>query len=243
VRRSPTSSPAPPMGGRRQRPLIRRRPPRATVPWHRRLRHRPAGVVPWLVAGGLAALAGLAIGQMASAADDARTQWGDTRAVLVVTRPLDAGDRLAGATARMDRPRAVLPEGALTSLPPNARAGRTLVRGETLVRTAVSARALDGFGGTGPEGGRRIVAVSQAQAQLPLRVGHRVDVWSTLDPSVAGAGGATTSRVARDAEVVDVDRDTVALAVAIADTPGVAEASALGAVTLVGVPGGSGPDP
>ena len=199
--------------------------------------------MPWLVAAGLAGLAGLAVGQVARAADDARSQWGDTRAVLVVTRPLDPGDRLRGATVRMDRPRAVLPEGALTTVPSDARAGRALVRGETLVRSAVSARALAGFGGAGPDGERRIVAVSQARAHLGLRVGDRVDVWSTLDSSIAGAGRATTSRVARGAEVVDVDRDTVALAVPIADTPAVAEASALGAVTLVGVPGGSDPDP
>ena len=231
------------MGVRRPRPLTRRRPPRATVPWHRRLRHRPAGIVPWLVAGGLAALAGLAVGRVASAADDARSQWGDTRAVLVVTRPLDAGDRLAGATARMDRPRAVLPEGALASVPPNARAGRTLVRGETLVRS--------GGLGEGPRrvrrrrprrraadrGGEPGAGAAPAAGRRPRR--RVVDAR----PVDRRRGRATTSRVARGAEVVDVDRDTVALAVPIADTAAVAEASALGAVTLVGVPGGSGPDP
>jgi hypothetical protein len=199
--------------------------------------------VPWLVAGGLATLAGAAVGQVASAADDARSQWGDTRAVLVVTRPLHAGDRLTGAVTRVDRPRAVLPEGALASVPPDGRAGRSLVRGETLVRSAVSAGALDGLGGGGPDAERRIVAVGQARAHLPLRVGDHVDVWSTLDPSIAGAGRATTSRVSRDAVVVDVDPDAVALAVPTGDTPAVAEASALGAVTLVGVPGGTGADP
>ena len=86
------------------------------------------------------------------------------------------------------------------------------------------------------------MAVGQARAHLPLRVGDHVDVWSTLDPSIAGAGGDHVPR-GRDAVVVDVDPDAVALAVPTADTPAVAEASALGAVTLVGVPGGSGPDP
>jgi len=60
---------------------------------------------------------------------------------------------------------------------------------------------------------------------------------------IAGTGRATTSRVGRDAVVVDVDADAVALAVPTADTPAVTEASALGTVTLVGVPGGDGPDP
>lgn len=199
-------------------------------------------MIPWLVAGGLAALAGLAVGQLAAAAQEARVRWGQTRSVLVVTRPVAAGRRLAGAVERLERPLAVLPEGALDRLPSGSRAAHSLARGDAVTRTAVASTASRSAGeGVGDD--QRLVAVTQPQARLAVHVGDHVDVWSTLDASVVGAGRPTTSRVAVGTAVVAVHKDIVTLAVPARDAAAVAEASALGAVTLAGVPPARGGDP
>lgn len=194
---------------------------------HRRLLADPAGLRRWLLVVGLAALTATLTGTVVARAERARDRWGSTAPVLVVDRTLQPGDRVGGAVSTKRWPLALIPPGAATSIPPEATAARTIGPG-----IAVTTDAMEP---AGPEASnRRRIALPIGPAPLPLARGDRVEVWATVDPSLAG-GDLTTRRVADRAVVSSADERSVVVAVAPDDVEAVTEAAALATVTLVGV--------
>jgi Flp pilus assembly protein CpaB len=182
----------------------------------------------WAVAGCIALLTALLVGNLAASAADARARWEPGAPVLVARRPVAAGATVSSADVEARRlPPAAVPEGALHRLPPGGRAAVDLHAGEVLLADRV---------GTGSAVAARLPARTRgvavpADGGLPVRVGDRVDVLATFDAEVAG--DAPTFAVARRALVVHVSKDAVTVAVSEASAPRVAYALAAGAVTLV----------
>ena len=200
--------------------------PRTRLPLHRRLLADPAAARRWLVVIALAtATAGLTCRFLAGA-ETSRRSWGHTRTVLVVDRAVETGEPLAGAVTAARWPVALAPDGVVADLPDGARASGPLGPGSP-VTDAVVADSLPGGDG------RRRVAVPVGATRLPLEPGDRVDVWASIDPSLAG-GELATRRVATDATVTSTGEATVVVAVDPDEVAPVAEATALATVTLVG---------
>lgn len=170
---------------------------------------------------------GAVVGTTVSRAEQAHAAWGSTVPVVVATRSVRAGDRLAGAVTVTRWPRRLVPTGALQDprdLPAGARAAGPVADGAPVVAAIVDR-------GPGADGRPR-VAVPSGSVRLPLRPGDRVSVWATVDPSRSDGRGGTRS-VTTGAVVVSSTAETTVLAVAPGDVPAVVEAAALATVTLV----------
>ncbi|MCU1497959.1 MAG: hypothetical protein JWM47_1912 [Acidimicrobiales bacterium] len=212
----------------RVRPVSPRRSfPRSRLPLHRRPFADPAAFRRWLLVAALAAATAGLTGRLVARAEATQARWGATAMVLVVDRPLRAGTPLAAATSEAHWPVALVPPGALRSLPTRAVAAGPVATGTAVTPTILAPRRHHG-----PVGQR--IAVPTGDTRLPLRVGDQVDVWATVDPSLAGQALATR-RVASRATVTAVPGGTVVVAVTPAEVQGVAEAVALATITLVAV--------
>lgn len=177
----------------------------------------------WVAAGGIALLTTVVVARLTSDAAAERARWGDGRGAVVVTSAVRAGARLAGHAEARRLPAAVVPDGALTSLPAGAIAAVDLAPGEIVLPSRI------GGGGRVPPGTRGI-AVPVADG-LSLSPGDRVDVLATFD--VKSSGGPPTVVVARDASVLRVSKNAATVAVPEDTAPKVAYALAAGTVTLV----------
>lgn len=209
-------------------PLARRRVPRTRLPLHRRILADPSLLRRWLLVVALAAITAGLVGTVLSRAEAARRRWGATRPVLVTTRPIAPGEAVGSAVAIVQWPVAVVPPDAIADLPAEATAAADLAQG-----VAVTAESFRDPAGPGSEDGRRI-ALAVGPAPIPLAPGDHVEVWATVDPSLAG-GTLSTRRVAADATVASADDTVVVISVTPDDVPDVAEAAALATVTLVAV--------
>lgn len=185
----------------------------------RLLRRRPVPF--WVAAAAAALLTALLVGRVAGEAAAARDRWGERREVVVASADVAAGEPVAAGLRSL--PVAVVPRGALRSLPRGATAAVDLAEGEVVLGSRLASRSIL------PEGTRGIAL--PAVDGLPLDVGDRVDVLATFDPSVAG--DEPTFAVARDAPVVHVGDDAVTVAVAVDEAPRVAYALSAGSVTVV----------
>lgn len=213
--------------GRVRPPRPRRRIPRSRLPLHRRLLADPAGLRRWLLVLALATTTAILTGSVLARADRARHRWGETAPVLVADRTLEPGDRLTDAVSTKRWPLALVPPDAASTVAPEATASRTIGPG-----IAITTDALDP---PGPEASdRRRIALPVGAAPLPVTAGDRVEVWTTVDPSLAG-GELSTRRVATEAVVASAGERSVVVAVAVDDVAAVTEAAALATVTLVGV--------
>lgn len=200
--------------------------PRHRLPLHRRVLADPAALRRWLLVAALALSAASITWRVVAAADGARADWGTTRAVLVTERAVAPGDPVAPVVERR-WPVALAPPDALDAVPPDARAAGPLDPGVPLTASAVVADGRD------PDRAR--LALPAGADRLPLEPGDRVDVWTTVDPSLTGTA-PRTRRVAADVTVVIADVDTVVVAVDRTDVAALAEAVALATITLVATP-------
>ncbi len=81
----------------------------------------------------IALLCGATVARTVQAADRTRAAWGSATSVLVVTDDLAAGDRLDPSNTKVvGRPEPLVPDGALTSLPADARAAAAMYAGEVV---------------------------------------------------------------------------------------------------------------
>jgi hypothetical protein len=197
--------------------------PRHRLPLHRRVLADPAALRRWLLVIALALAAASITWRVVAAAEDARAAWGTTRSVLVTEAPVAAGEPVDAVVERR-WPVALAPPDALGTLPTDARAAGPLAPGVPLTASALAAR--------GTDLDRSRMALPAGANPLPLDPGDRVDVWTTVDPSLTGAA-PTTRRVAADVTVVTADPDTVVVAVDHEEVAAVAEAVALATLTLV----------
>lgn len=197
--------------------------PRHRLPLHRRALADPSVVRRWALVAVLAIAAGALTARVVGAAEAARADWGETRTVLVTERSVATGEPVEAVTQRW--PVALAPPDALTQVPDSARAAGPLGPGMPLTATAI-----DGADGTRPDGVR--LALPAGTHPLPLEPGDRLEVWTTVDPSLTGSA-ATTRRVAADVVVADVDATTVVVSADRADVAALAEAVTLATITLV----------
>lgn len=152
-----------------------------------------------------------------------RRAWGATSRVWVTDAGVDGGTPVAARA--VDAPRALVPEGAVSSDPSGRPARRSLGSGEIVT----GADLTDGdplARGPGTPGERRGVAVAADDTTLPVAVGDRVDVV---------AEGRT---LATGGEVLSASPTAVVVAVAADRAAEVAAAALERRVALVLAPGG-----
>lgn len=217
--------------------------PRPRQPSRARLRRRPDVLRPalalrrhprlwWACVGLLAVTVGAVVAAGVGAAEEARASWGSTRQVVVLTRDLPAGHRLGGDDVRLEeRPIAVLPDGALTEVPPDGTLATLAVSGEVLVEDRLARTGLSPLAASLPPGTRAVAVPVEAGLAPPLEVGDAVDLLVTVAPEIAGEGPPGFV-LAHAAPVVAVDDAAVTVAVPPDLAPKVAVALSTGAVTM-----------
>jgi Flp pilus assembly protein CpaB len=185
-----------------------------------RLRYRPAAR--WALVAALAVAVAVTSARLVNRAAAARSEWGETVAVVVITRAVDAGRPIGESDVeRRDLPRAVVPDAAVTHSPVGRLAIVDLFPGEVLVARRLAPDGLRGPAALLPPGSRAL-AVPTGPGTPPLAVGDAVEV-------LASGGEPSASPMGR---VVAVDESSVTVAVPAADAPAVAFALAQGVVTL-----------
>jgi hypothetical protein len=180
------------------------------------LARRPA--IYWLAVAALATLTALTVHAEQAAIGTARDRWGATRAVLVAAQQLEPGDELVADL--VERPLAVVPDGALGALTPGTTMRQRVAAGSVVTRFDVAVRP-------GPaalaEPGTVVVAMSDPLAR-DVAVGLAVQVV---------ADGVV---LADDAVVSAVVDDVVFVAVSRRDGPAAATAAQQGIASLVYLP-------
>lgn len=208
------------------------RPPRRRSPVRPLLaiRRRPRL---WWALTALAALAlGVAVASIVADAERTRARWGTPEAVVVARHDLPPGRSIGEDDVEVvERPRALIPSGALRQLPGGQVASAAIVAGEVLVASRLAPLGLTGLAASLPASSRAVAIPVDVGLAPPLRVGDHVDVLVALPPEAAG-GGPPGFVVAADALVVSVDEGAVTVAVAVAAAPRIAVALGQGAVTL-----------
>jgi Flp pilus assembly protein CpaB len=185
----------------------------------------------WLLAVALGIATAMVVGSLVSGAAAARSRWGSLRPTVVATADVEGGAPVTDGDVAVRRlPAALVPPGALRSLPPGAVAAVAVHRGEAVLASRLVGPGSSAVAARLPPGTRGIAV--PAGSGLPLEVGDRVDVLATFDDAVT-PGQAPTFPVATRAVVVHVGDDAVTIAVRQASAAKVAYALAAGAVTLV----------
>ena len=193
-----------------------------------RLRYHPA--VRWLALAALLALAVTVVHRASASAANERHQWGASRRVAVARHRITMGNVVDdGDVETRWWPVAMVPDGAVDSVPSGRTAAATIERGEAVLAARLAPQGRHGIAALTPDGWRAL-AVPVAPTVLTLTIGDHVDLIAGFD-----VGNATTDRspslvVARDAIVVAVDEQRVTVAVPDDDAERVAFAIVAGTV-------------
>lgn len=172
----------------------------------------------WLAVAALTALIVFIVHDRMTAVDAERASWGTTRSVLVADGPLAPGDPIAVTSTEL--PMAVVPTGAVTSLPDNARLRQRVADGEVLVDLDITATP-------GPAAG--------ADADTVV-VAVRDDLAPTLRIGLAVQVAADGLIIADDATIVNITDEVVFVAVDPADAATVSAANGAGLAALLFLP-------
>ena len=202
--------------------FIRSSIPKSTLPWHRRLRSDRRSAWQWAVTVALAVLAAGTVRVAVADTEAARRHWGDTVPVLVTSSAVEAGASITSQTSIRRLPLGAVPEGALVTLPPEARARVDLPASTVLtpeLLTHPDADLID----------RAVVGIARSDSTPRLDSGDVVEVW---DAGIARPEAATLNAV-----VTAVTGSGVEIAVPRSDLDEVVGAVAVGTVVLVVVPG------
>jgi Flp pilus assembly protein CpaB len=200
-----------------------------------RLRRRPSAY--WLVAGALALMTALVILRAVGRAEAGAARLGGLRPVAVARVTLPVGATVGPGDTEVRRlPAALVPPGAVDTMPEGSLVAATVHEGEVVLDARLAPAGTSPLAAALPAGTRG-VAVPVDAAALPVESGDVVDVLATFDPGLA-EGADPTVAVAREAVVVHADEDAVVVAVTPGQAPRVAFAVATGAVALavVGAP-------
>ena len=186
----------------------------------------------WALVAVAAVITGTSVAGAIDRAELAEAAWGQRRTVVVVTRDLEAGEPVnASNTDVVDRPSAVVPDGAPSSVPSGARAGAAVLAGEVLLDGHLAPNGATELTARLPPG-TRAVAIPAVPGTTPaLTIGDTVDVLVALAPEAAG-NGPPGFAIAEGALVVDVTDAAITVAVRPDDAPRIAVALGQGAVTL-----------
>jgi hypothetical protein len=167
----------------------------------------------WCLVVALAAGAAWSVAGALAGVDRARAAWGTVERVLVATRPIVPGDELDDATQLRSVPLAVVPDGAIGELPPDAVARQRIGPEEIVTVDDVAARS--GPPALAPRG-TRIVTVVQTVPTAAV-VGDRVAVASD---GVELVDDAVVVGHVDGAVLLAVDAGRAAAVAAAAATPG-----------------------
>ena len=211
---------------RRPRPS----PLRPLALWRARLRLRRRPVLWWLAVVGLSLSVGLVLESGLSRAQADARRFGEPVRVVVAAVDLAAGAMAGPETVQLRPwPAALVPAGALTTVPDGQVVSQAILAGEPVVEARLGADRL-------VPPGSRALALPTGPGALGVRVGDRVDLLATFDPLVAPAGEDPTVTVARAATVVAVRARSITVAVTEAETPRVAFALSQATITLALTP-------
>lgn len=178
----------------------------------------------------VALVTGVVVHRTTADAEATAARYGVRTTVAVVVRDLDAGDTVgSGDVALLERPVALVPEGAVTTDPTGRMVRAAVVAGEVLVDGRLADAGRSGTTALVPTGWRAL-AIPVTDAALPAGRGDRVDVIASFDPSAVD--GRPSRVVAEAAVVVDVADEALTVAVPARDATAVAFALANGIVTL-----------
>lgn len=178
--------------------------------------------------------------QSLTEAERVRAGWGSTTEVVVVTTRVRAGDQVAASSVALERrPSATVPDGALRTLGPPARATVDLAPGEVLTPARLDRGARGPVPAALPRGTVGVTVPLSGPAP-PAEVGDRVDVVGLdvvgTDGALATPGSVTgppARRVADGAVVLRRQEDAVLLAVPSAQADATAAAALAGPLALV----------
>ena len=203
------------------------------IPWRRTLRRARRSCAVWLfLSVVLAAGSAVRASQLDAEAVARRDAWGQAVPVVVAVADLEAGAVVRTGDVTVERrPAPLVPRGALGELPVGRVVTASILAGEVVVAARIAPGGLSGAA-TLVGRGHRAVAVPVTGGAPPLSVGDRVDVVATFDAFEVEA--LPSGVVAAGVVVVHVDTDAglVTVAVAQADVPRVAFATARGVVSL-----------
>lgn len=166
----------------------------------------------------VAVLVGVAVHRTVSDAERVRAAWGRTIVVVVAARDLDAGDPLVGPAVRVvERPRTVVPDGALTEVPEGRRVATAVPRGEVLVSSRLTTDRAASSAALLPDGSAA-VTLPEGTTPFDLVPGDLVDVlaarWDPTDPTATSSDRAGGVRVvAASALVVSTSEGRTTIAV------------------------------
>lgn len=209
---------------------MRRKPIRHRAGVALTLRRRPRLRSGLVVA--IALLCGAAVAHIVQHAEDVRAAWGRSATVLVATRDLAAGDRLDHRSTRLVmHPTALVPAGALTSLPQDGRVATPVYEGEIVREQRLAPVGASALAARLPPGARAMAIPVEPGITPPVVVGDRVEVLVALPPEAA-EGGPPGFALATDVPVIDVTDAAITIAVDRDAAPRVAVAFSQGAVTL-----------
>jgi Flp pilus assembly protein CpaB len=186
---------------------------------------------------GLAIVTGLVVVSLVSSAEATRQRWGRARPVAVATRDLAPGDLVDGSAVEVRRlPEAAVTPGALAEPPSGSVVRQPVAAGEPLVPERLAPQGLTGVAALVPAGHRAVAIPIGPLAAPPLTVGDIVDVIAVVpalseEPPRQGEEPPSFPLV-EAAVVVDVDEQSIAVAVPEADAPRVAWVLTNGSVVL-----------
>jgi Flp pilus assembly protein CpaB len=186
---------------------------------------------------GLAVVTGLVVVSLVSSADAARQRWGRTRPVAVAARDLVPGDVVDGSAVEVRRlPVAAVTPGALAEPPSGSVVRQAVPAGEPLVPERLAPQGLAGVAALVPPGHRAVAIPIGPLAAPPLTVGDLVDVLAVVpvlaEEQPRQPEDQPSFPLVETAVVVDVDEQSIAVAVPEADAPRVAWVLTNGSIVL-----------
>jgi Flp pilus assembly protein CpaB len=165
-------------------------------------------------------------------ADAASAAWTRGVPVVVAARDLEPGDALrADDVLLVERPRALVPTGALEQVPDGQVVRAAVFEGEVLVGARLAPAGSGALAASLPEGTRAVAIPVEPDTSPPLQPGDLVDILVALAEETAGSGPPGFV-LARAVPVVDVGDHAVTVAVDRDVAPRVAVALGHGAITL-----------
>jgi Flp pilus assembly protein CpaB len=194
----------------------------------RRLRHYP--LIWWMLVALIAGVAGFVVTTSVASAQSAARRYEGLVNVAVATHALRAGETLTPTDVRTEtRPRAFLSHAEAVLSPVGRTLTTPIAAGEVITELNAGGAGLSATASL-IDNNERAVALSLQGLHPTLSIGDRVDVLATFERSDVDAEPTVT--VTEGARVVQLNEDSVMVAVPSTDVAKVAFAATRGEVVL-----------